>query len=335
MGKPGLRVQELLCQKLGLGVPPISWHTARDGVAEVATVLGLLVGTLGKIAQEVALLQKTETAELEEGYQPGRGGSSTMPQKRNPIACEAIIGIAKIVRQDVALALDVMAPDHERATGPWHAEWEVVPELFVLSHGALSHSIGLLENLVIRPDRMARNLAFSEGLIASEAVMMRLSPLLGRQEAHDVVYDACMEAFEHDRSLRELLLQVPRVAAALPPAELDELLDPRNYTGLATDFVDRVLTLVYAGLVVNVGCLAVRSAILLGYSRPSRVRQPLDELVEGAGDPPLQLKQVAPTRAIRGQWKLSHPAELAVALLDQLPGAHLAQLDEGVQQKVA
>jgi 3-carboxy-cis,cis-muconate cycloisomerase len=120
----------------------------------------------------------------------------------------------------------------------------MVPELCVLSHGALSQAIFLLQNLVVRPERMTRNLALSEGLIASEAVMMRLGPVLGRQQAHDVVYDACMEAFEHDRSLREILLAVPEVAAAVTPDELDQLLDPRNYTGLAGRFVDRVLSLV-------------------------------------------------------------------------------------------
>src|SRR5205814_10553278 len=107
---------------------------------------GLRSATLGKLAQGIALLQKSETAEVEEGFQPGRGGSSTMPQKRNPIACEAIIGIARVVRQDVALAVDAMSPDHERATGPWHAEWEVLPEICILSHGALAQTIGLLRN---------------------------------------------------------------------------------------------------------------------------------------------------------------------------------------------
>jgi 3-carboxy-cis,cis-muconate cycloisomerase len=241
LGRPGLRVQELMLRALGLGVPPISWHTARDNLAEFACLLGLLVSTLAKIAQEIALLQKSETGEVEEGFEPGRGGSSTMPQKRNPISCEAIIGIAKIVRQDVALALDFMTPDHERATGPWHAEWEALPEICILAHGAMAHTLGLLRNLVVRPERMARNLALSEGLIASEAVMMRLAPQLGRQRAHDVVYEACMAALEGAEALRRLLLSDPEVASVISADELDRLLDPANYTGLAAEFVDRVL----------------------------------------------------------------------------------------------
>jgi 3-carboxy-cis,cis-muconate cycloisomerase len=230
-----------MMRRLGLAVPPISWHAARDGFAEFACLLGLLCGTLGKIGQEIALLQKTETAEVEEGFQPGRGGSSTMPQKRNPIGCEALIGIASIVRQDVALALDAMSPDHERATGPWHAEWEVLPEVCVLAHAALRHSLDLFANLVVRPERMARNLALSGGLIASEARMMRLAPTLGRQRAHDLVYDACMRAYESGTPLATELLVDPAVAAALAPEQLDELLDPARYTGLSAAFVDRVL----------------------------------------------------------------------------------------------
>ena len=241
LGEIGLEVQERMLRELGLAPPAISWHSARDTLAEFACLLGLLTATLGKIAQEVALLQKTEIAELEEGFQPGRGGSSTMPQKRNPIACEAIIGIARVVKQDVALALDFMNPDHERATGPWHAEWEVLPEICVLSHGALTQALWLARNLAVRPDAMERNLQLSRGLIASEAVMMHLAPRLGRQRAHDVAYDACMESFETGRPLVQALLDQPDLARVTNRAELEHLLDPRNYTGLAARFVDRVL----------------------------------------------------------------------------------------------
>jgi 3-carboxy-cis,cis-muconate cycloisomerase len=241
VGPKGLEVQERMCARLGLGVPTISWHVARDNLAEFACHLGLLSGTLSRIAQEIALLQKTETAEVEEGFEPGRGGSSTMPQKRNPISCEVIVGIGKIVRQDVALVLDTMTPDHERATGPWHAEWEVLPEICVLTHAALAQALSLLENLVVRPDNMRRNLDLSAGLIVSEAVMMRLAPLLGRQRAHDVVYDACMLAYEQGRPLRELLLATPDIGSAVGAEALDEMLDPRNYVGLSAEFVDRVL----------------------------------------------------------------------------------------------
>jgi 3-carboxy-cis,cis-muconate cycloisomerase len=241
LGEPGLEVLERMPRALGLEPPAISWHTARDNLAEFACLLGLLTSTLGKIAQEVALLQKTELGEVEEGFEPGRGGSSTMPQKRNPIACEAIVGIARIVKQDVALALDCMNPDHERATGPWHAEWEVLPEICVLAHGAATQANWLLRHLLVRPDNMARNLELSGGLIASEAVMMHLAPRLGRQLAHDLVYEACMEAVTTGRPLIEALLARPDLAHAVTRTELGALLDPRNYIGLAERFVDRVL----------------------------------------------------------------------------------------------
>jgi 3-carboxy-cis,cis-muconate cycloisomerase len=241
LGQPGLQVQERMLGLLGLGVPLIGWHTARDSLAEFACQLGLLAGTLGKLAQEVALLQKDETAEVEEGFEPGRGGSSTMPQKRNPIACEAMIDITKLVRGRVPLALEDMVQDHERKTGRYHLEWGVLPEMCVLIHAALAHARNIFRGCTVRPERMRRNLAQSEGLIASEAVMMRLASSLGRQRAHDVVYDACMAVSDGGRPLRDVLLANPDVVSAISADELDRLLDPANYTGLAAVFVDRVL----------------------------------------------------------------------------------------------
>jgi 3-carboxy-cis,cis-muconate cycloisomerase len=219
----------------------IAWHTSRDGLAEFVCILGLISASLAKHAHEVALLQRTEIAELEEGYQPGRGGSSTMPQKRNPIASEAIIGASRVVRQLVPVMLDAMQHDGERATGPWHAEWLALPEAAILTHGQLARTRELVEGLVVRPERMRANLDLSRGLITSEAVMMALAPRIGRTTAHDVVYDASMRAIERDRPLRDELLDDSTVAAALSPAEVDALLRPENYLGLAPQFVDRVL----------------------------------------------------------------------------------------------
>ena len=241
VGPAGLRVQALLAADLGLGVPPIAWHTSRDGLAEFVAVLGLISATLAKLAQEIALLQRTEIGEVEEGYVPGRGGSSTMPQKRNPIACEAIIGASRQVRQLVPVMLDAMLHDNERATGPWHAEWLALPEAAVLTHGIVVTARDLLAGLVVRPAAMRRNLELTGGLITSEHVMMALAPALGRQHAHEVVYAAAMRAVERGRPLRDELLAEPAVAAHLPAAEIDRLLEPTSYLGLATTFVDRVL----------------------------------------------------------------------------------------------
>jgi 3-carboxy-cis,cis-muconate cycloisomerase len=241
LGADGIRVMEALAAELDLGTPPIAWHVGRDGLAEVASFLGLLTGSLGKIATDVALLMQAEIGEVAEPYREGRGGSSTMPQKRNPIACEFILACAKNVRQLVPVILDAMVQDHERATGPWHAEWIALPQAFALTAGALHHTRALLEGLVVDPARMRRNLETTRGMISAEAVMMALAPRVGRDEAHHLVAAACQRALARGRHLLEELQADEAVTAHLPHQRLVELLDPQNYTGLAAEFVDRVL----------------------------------------------------------------------------------------------
>jgi 3-carboxy-cis,cis-muconate cycloisomerase len=241
LGADGIRVMEALAAELGLSVPPIAWHVGRDGLAEVASFLGLLTGSLGKIATDVALLMQAEIGEVAEPYQEGRGGSSTMPQKRNPIACEFMLACARNVRQLVPVMLDAMVQDHERATGPWHAEWIALPQAFALSAGALHHARAMLEDLVVDPDRMRRNLDTTRGMISAEAVMMALAPHVGREKAHHLVAAACHRALAQGRHLLEELQADAAITAQLPRERLVELLDPRNYTGLAGEFVDRVL----------------------------------------------------------------------------------------------
>jgi 3-carboxy-cis,cis-muconate cycloisomerase len=241
LGSDGIRVMTALAEELGLSVPPIAWHVGRDGLAEVASFLGLLTGSLGKIATDIALLMQAEIGEVAEPYEKGRGGSSTMPQKRNPIACEFILACATNVRQLVPVMLDAMVQDHERATGPWHAEWVALPQAFALSAGALHHARAMLEGLVVDPARMRRNLDATRGMISAEAVMMALAPHVGRDEAHHLVAAACHRALAHSRDLLDELGADAAVTAHLAPARLGELLDPGNYTGLAAEFVDRVL----------------------------------------------------------------------------------------------
>jgi 3-carboxy-cis,cis-muconate cycloisomerase len=241
VGPAGLDVQRAMGRILDLGVPPISWHTSRDGLADVVANLGLVTSTLAKLAQEVAFLQRTEVGEVEEGFVPGRGGSSTMPQKRNPIASEAVMGAAKVVRQLVPAMLDAMLHDNERATGPWHTEWLALPEAFVLTSGILAKTREILDGLVVRPDRMRRNLELTGGMINTEALMMALAPTLGRQVAHDVVYDATMRAIERGTPLIDELVAEAPIAEHSSRAEIERLLDPANYIGLSAEFVDRVL----------------------------------------------------------------------------------------------
>jgi 3-carboxy-cis,cis-muconate cycloisomerase len=241
LGDKGLVVSDALMVELGLGRPDIPWHVARDGVAEVASFLGLVTGTLAKIATDVMLMMQTEVGEAFEPFEEGRGSSSTMPQKRNPIACEFIVAAAKVVRQQAGLMLDGMAADHERATGPWQLEWVALPQAFIAAAGALRQSRAMLEGLIVEPERMRRNLDLTGGLIVAEAVMMALAEHTGRLEAHEMVYGACRRAIEHATTLRQELEQLPEVTRHLPPARLAELTDPINYLGSAPAMVDRVL----------------------------------------------------------------------------------------------
>jgi 3-carboxy-cis,cis-muconate cycloisomerase len=164
-----------------------------------------------------------------------------MPQTRNPIACEFILACAKNVRQLVPVMLDAMMQDHERATGPWHAEWIALPQAFALTAGALGHARAMLEGLIVDPARMRRNLDTTQGMISAEAVMMALAPHIGREAAHHLVAAACDRAIASGRHLREALAADAEVSQHLSAERLDELLDPANYTGFAAEFVDRVL----------------------------------------------------------------------------------------------
>jgi len=230
-----------LARELGLAEPAITWHVARDGIAETVQFLALLGASLGKIAFDVMLMSATEVGEAAEPFVSGRGSSSTMPQKRNPISCELILAASKALRQHAGLALDAVVSDFERATGPWHVEWIALPESFGYAAGALHQAEFMLGGLIVDPQRMVKNLGMTHGLIVAEAVMMGLAPHTGRNEAHDLVYDACRAAIEGDRPLYDVLLEVPEVAGPLGADALRRLTDPTNYLGAAQAMIDRVL----------------------------------------------------------------------------------------------
>jgi 3-carboxy-cis,cis-muconate cycloisomerase len=241
LGAQGLQVQFLLMGELELGQPEIVWHAHRDRMAEVACFLGLVTGTLGKIATDVKLMMQTEVGEVFEPPSPGRGASSTMPQKRNPVACNYILACAAMVRQNVAAMLEAMVQDHERASGAWETEWIAVPELFTLTAGALAHTRDLLSGLVIDETRMRANLDLTNGMVLAEAVMMRLAKFVGRDRAHDLVSGLCRDAAARNRPLADLLKQNPEIAERIDRAALDKLMDPANYLGLVHEMIDRVL----------------------------------------------------------------------------------------------
>lgn len=241
LDQDGLKAQAALMDELGLGHPDIAWHSHRDSIAEAAAFLGLVTGTLGKLATDVKLMMQTEVGEVSEPLVKGRGGSSTMPQKRNPVACNFILACASMVRQGVAAILESMVQDHERASGPWQIEWAALPEVFLYASGALRHARTILSGLEVDPDRMRRNLDLTNGLVVSEAVMMALAPHLGRKRAHDLVAELGRQAAERNVPFIEVLSANDEIAKHLDRGALEKLLDPANYLGLAGEIVDRVL----------------------------------------------------------------------------------------------
>ena len=236
-----LETQAALMTALGLGQPDIAWHSHRDRIAEVGCFLGLVTGTLAKLATDVKLMMQTEVGEAFEGAAPGRGTSSTMPQKRNPVSCVYIQACASVVRQHVAALLEAMVSDHERATGAWQIEWISLPDAFVLTAGALTHARSLAASLEVDAERMRANLDLTHGLIVSEAVMMGLAPHLGRGQAHDLVQALCLKALEQRRALFDVLAETPQVTRHVAGEDLRKLCDPACYLGLSGEMVDRVL----------------------------------------------------------------------------------------------
>jgi len=237
-----LQVQEELAKELNLGFPEIAWHTERDRIAEIGAFFALVTGTCAKLAMDVKLLMQTEVGEVSEPYSAHRGSSSTMPQKRNPISSVYITAMASTVRQLSASLFDAMVEDHERSTGPWEIEWIVLPQIATLTHSTLITTQELLEGLEVHPEVMAKNLHLTKGGIVSEAVMMRLANTIGRQVAHDLVYDLCRAAFLEDRPLIDLLNESEEIQkSGIEIAELERLCDPKNYLGLSEKMVYRVL----------------------------------------------------------------------------------------------
>ncbi|MFC2087704.1 adenylosuccinate lyase family protein [Bacteroidota bacterium] len=242
LGNRGLDVQREMMNLLGLGVPNITWHTARDRWAELISLFGMITASFGKIATEIAILMRSEIGEVSEPFKKGRGASTTLPQKRNPITCESIIAIAHRMRETVGSQLTAMIQEHERSVGPMHLEWIVIPEAFVLLSGSLKNSRFILENLVVDKNKMRMNLELEGGLIMSEAVMMGLAPKVGKKKAHDIIYNAAGQANDEGITLREALLSDEDVKSILSEKEIDALIDPSNYTGSAGEMVDAVLS---------------------------------------------------------------------------------------------
>lgn len=237
----GLETQRRVMAKLGLGVPHIAWFSARDNIAEYITVLGLMAGTIGKIAQEIMSLSRTEIAELEEPFFSGKVGSSTMPHKRNPQTTENIIGLTREVRSAVPVMLECMLVENERDFSVSLNEFALISRSSVAMSAALHKLDTVLGGLIIYRQHMRRNLDILQGLMLSEAVMMHLAEKIGRLTAHHVVYELCMKAYEEEKPLADLLKADAQVTAVLSDEEIDSLMDPENYLGQTNAFIDQVL----------------------------------------------------------------------------------------------
>lgn len=241
LGTRGLDVAAALAEELRLGLPEAPWHAQRDRLGEAAAALGLLAAGLGKMGRDLALLAQTEVAEVFEAAAAGRGGSSALPQKRNPVAASVAIACGLRVPALVAIVLAAGAQEHERGVGDWHAEWETLPEIFRLTGGALARLREAFTGLEVDAQRMRANLDLGGGQIVAEAVSMALARDMGRRAAHALVGEACRRASGERRTLHDVLAADARVGARLDAAALARLCDPEQYLGLAAQLVDRVL----------------------------------------------------------------------------------------------
>jgi adenylosuccinate lyase len=244
----GIDVRRYLMEELSLGEPLIAWHASRDHIAEFASIAAMITATTGKVAHEIINMQMNEVGEVEELWHEGKIGSSTMPQKRNPMLCETVLTLSRLTRQHASVAIDAMMHDFERDWSSVQMEWEFVPELCIMTHAALSISNRVLSMLAVHPDRMLANLHLSDGQLLAERVMFALAERSGRQTAHEIVHEISMASVNNRTSFSEALKRHPAVSVQLGVAEIERLLDPTGYIGLSVEFVDNVLAAVPAGL---------------------------------------------------------------------------------------
>lgn len=240
-GPLGPQVEEATLSRLGLGSPEICWHSSRDRLAEYVGILGMISATLGKLGNEFYNLMRQEIDEIEEPFSEGKIGSSTMPHKRNPAACEGLASLTKPIRHNVALIHEALVVEHERDAMAWRAEWVALPETCIYLSSQLATTQAILKGLVVKPKNMLKNLHLLGGLLLSERIMFALAERLGKQTGHELVYELSMKSVDEGRSLREVLLEDSQVQEALSPQQLDELLDPTTYVGSAKETVERVL----------------------------------------------------------------------------------------------
>ena len=241
MQEKGESIIDSMSKALRLSSPDKPWHSHRDRLAAIAGAFAILAGNLGKMAKDISLMSQTEVGELRESGQKGRGGSSTMPQKSNPIASISILANAQRVPALVSIVLSSLVQDHERGTGPWHAEWETLPEIAQLTAGALGKALELIHGLEINKEQMLKNLEITKGLIYAENISMALLPLVGRLEAYELVKACCDKAKASDLHLSKVCIDHPVISKYFSGEELEKLFDPERALGLSEAFIDKVV----------------------------------------------------------------------------------------------
>ncbi|KPY83992.1 3-carboxy-cis,cis-muconate cycloisomerase [Pseudomonas syringae pv. tagetis] len=241
LGDQAFSVAEALAGELNLQLPEQPWHTQRDRLVEFASLLGMIAGSLGKLGRDVSLLMQTEVGEVFEPSAPGKGGSSTMPHKRNPVGAAVMISAATRAPGLVATMFAAMPQEHERSLGLWHAEWETLPELCCLVSGSLQQALQVIPGLQVDAERMGLNLQSTKGLVLAEAVSIALAQRIGRDAAHHLVEQCCRRAVEQGAHLRQVLGENPQVCEQFSSDELDRLLDPAHYLGQARQWVERAV----------------------------------------------------------------------------------------------
>jgi len=241
LGEMAFPIAESLARELKLNLPDQPWHTQRDRLVEFASFLGLVAGSLGKIGRDISLMMQTEAAEVFEPAAAGKGGSSTMPHKRNPVGAAVMIGAATRAPGLVATMLSAMPQEHERSLGLWHAEWETLPELCCVVSGSLQQALAVIPGLEVDAQRMLQNLDLTHGLVLAEAVSIALAQRMGRDAAHHLIERCCRRAVEQGKHLREVLGAEPEVTAQLSSLALDNLLNPTHYLGQSKRWVKRAV----------------------------------------------------------------------------------------------
>jgi 3-carboxy-cis,cis-muconate cycloisomerase len=241
LGPDGLRVSELLAEELGLPGAELPWHTDRDRIVETICAVGVAAGAMSKIATDTVLLMQSEVGEVRESGAEGKGGSSTMPQKRNPVDGPAVLASTRLAIGAVTVVLSGMAQEHERSVGAWQAEWRAVPDVFCFTAGAVRHAEALVRGMEVDARAMLRNLESSRGRLLAESLSMKLAAHLGRHEAHEIVAGASARSLREDRDLAEVAAEEARIASVLDRKEIREALDPTSYLGATDTFIDRAL----------------------------------------------------------------------------------------------